>query len=162
MKRAYIVLARLIAALVVVQVAAIAWGTFAMLHDIDNGAVITSDTRNFAQSLHANVGYIVIPAVALIFFVVSFFLKIPGAVKWASIVFGLVALQGILAGLSFAAPVVGALHGLNALAIAGMSAAAAQRLRTTAPHDASSAETPAEYAETKARTRRFGRGRASV
>ncbi len=56
---------------------------------------------------------------------------VPGARKWAGIVFGLIVLQVALAFVAFGAPIVGALHGINALAILGTAAARDARPRTT-------------------------------
>ncbi|HEY4568779.1 MAG TPA: hypothetical protein VIH10_04915, partial [Kribbella sp.] len=47
--------------------------------------------------------------------------------KWALYVVGLVVLQIVLAFLSFAAPAVGALHGLNAFALAAVAVMASRR-----------------------------------
>lgn len=66
-------------------------------------------------------GLDVIPALGLILLVVSFFAAktVPGARTWAGIVFVLILLQVTLAFIAFGVPIVGALHGLNALAVLG-------------------------------------------
>jgi hypothetical protein len=64
---------------------------------------------------------------------VSFFAKVPGGVKWAGITFLLVALQITLAFVAFGTPVVGALHGINALVLLGVAAYAGHRVDTSAP-----------------------------
>ena len=82
--------------------------------------------------VHGLNGMMIVPVVALLLLVVSFFAKVPGGVKWALIVFGVVVLQfalafvGRLAGLPF----VGALHGLNAMILFGVAVTAAMRVRT--------------------------------
>ena len=68
----------------------------------------------------------VIPLLCLALLIVSFFAKIPGGVKWAAIVVGVAALQIALALVSFDAPWIGILHGLNAFALAGVAGRAAR------------------------------------
>ena len=133
MKQTYRVLAGLIALGVLVQAAAIAFGWFDALHDMDSGAVIDENYEyNLGQILHASNGMIVMPLLGLILLGVSFPAEkaVPGARKWAGIVFGLIVLQIALAFAAFAAPVVGALHGLNALAILGTATRAQMLTRT--------------------------------
>lgn len=145
MRSTYRALAWLISLAVVAQAAFIAFGTFEVLSEVDDGAVFDENTDfNTGQVMHAIVGTIVIPLAALVLLIVSFFAKISGGVKWAAIVFGLVVLQYALAIASFSAPVLGLLHGANALAIAVVADQAARRVdlqptvgpeqpRTTAP-----------------------------
>ena len=82
--------------------------------------------------LHALSGTFLIPLVALVLVIVSFFAKIPGGTKWALIVFGVVVLQYALAFFARlgSLPVLGALHGLNALILFGVAVTAAMRVRT--------------------------------
>ena len=129
MKATYRVLAYLVAAGVFVQAGAIAYAWFTTLHELEDGAVIDSNFEgNIGHSLHGTVGMMVIPLLAIVLFIISFFAKFPGAVRFAGIVLGLVVLQVVLAFVAFGAPVVGALHGMNALAILGVSITAAQRV----------------------------------
>jgi hypothetical protein len=129
MRRTYQVLAYLIAAGVVVQAAAIAYAWFTVLHQLDGGAVIDeSYDGNGGHALHGIVGGMVIPALALLLLASSFFARFPSATRWALGVFGLVALQYLLAALSFAVPALGALHGLNALAVFAVAALAGRRV----------------------------------
>jgi heme A synthase len=163
MKNVYRVLAYLIAAMVFFQAAAIAFGVFTLANQVDKGAVITSDSQtNLGQNLHGIGGTMVIPILVLLLLITSFFTRVPGAVKWAALVFALVAVQITLAFLAFSVPVLGALHGMNALAILAASAYAGRRVSRTAPHDVSGAQTPAERAETRSRARLLGRRRSSV
>jgi hypothetical protein len=131
MRAAYRVLALLIAVGVVVQVASIAYAWFQVLHDLDGGGVFDKNTeRNAGHALHGMVGVMVIPLLALLLLIVSFFAKIPGGVKWAGITLGVTVLQVALAFVSFGAPIVGTLHGINALALAGVASIAARKART--------------------------------
>ena len=82
--------------------------------------------------LHALSGTFLIPLVALLLVIVSFFAKIPGGTKWALIVFGVVVVQYALAFVARLAslPALGALHGFNALILFGVAVTAAMRVRT--------------------------------
>lgn len=133
MKTAYRVLAHLVALGVVVQAMAIAFAWFGVIHDVDGGATIDSSFEgNAGHAIHGMVGMNLIPLLALVLLVISFFAKVPGGVKWAAIVFGLTVLQVALAFVAFGAPIVGALHGLNALALFAVSVIAGRRVRTAA------------------------------
>ena len=46
--------------------------------------------------VHVNNGFFVIPGLALLLLIVSFFTKVRGAIKWAVIVFALVVVQVLL------------------------------------------------------------------
>ena len=120
MKQTYRVVSGLIALGVLVQAAAIAFGWFGAIHELDNGLVIDENYEgNAGHMLHGINGMYVMPLLGLILLIVSFFAakQVPGARKWAGIVFGLIVLQVALAIVAFSAPIVGALHGLNALAL---------------------------------------------
>src|SRR6266545_7468289 len=65
--------------------------------------------------VHGLNGETVLPLLALALLVVSFFTKLPGAVKWAGLVLLLVIAQVMLGFLLHELPALGALHGLNAL-----------------------------------------------
>ncbi|MEU4190639.1 hypothetical protein AB0E69_01980 [Kribbella sp. NPDC026611] len=128
MRAAYRVLGILIAVSVVLQAMFIALGWFIALKDVDGGLVIDKNyDGNIGHTLHGQFGMMVIPILALLLLISSFFAKVPGGIKWALYVFGLVVLQIALAFLSFAAPVVGLLHGLNAFALAAVASMASRR-----------------------------------
>jgi heme A synthase len=57
----------------------------------------------------------IIPLIALLLLIFSFFAKVPGGVKWAGVVLGLVVMQVTLGLLGHSIPALGAMHGLNAL-----------------------------------------------
>jgi hypothetical protein len=137
MKATYRVLAGLIAVLVLVQAAAIAFGTFGILSFVEDGSDYTKSvaedrtaTGALGQNIHS-FGAMAIALVAIVLLVVSFFAKVEGGVKWAGIVFLVVLLQWVLAIVAFSAPVIGALHGLNAFVMFGVAMMAAQRARTS-------------------------------
>jgi len=141
MRTTYRVLAMLIALGVVVQTALIAVAWFTVLHEVDDGTVYDkSSSDNWAQTLHGTLGSMAIPVIAILLLIVSFFAHIPGGVKWAAITFGVTVLQIAFAFLGFAAPVVGALHGINAFALAGVASIAMRKARLAAT--AAPAEVP--------------------
>jgi hypothetical protein len=121
MKATYLWLARLIALGVVLQAAFIAYGTFEIFNDADDGRLFTGDEYNTGQILHSIFGTGIIPLMALVMLILAFFIKVPRGVPMAAAVFGLVVLQFVLALVSFPVPVIGLLHGLNAFAIAGVA-----------------------------------------
>jgi len=134
-KQTYRVLSGLIALGVVVQAMAIALGGFGVLHDVDNGLVVDKNFEpNFGQILHGIDGMYVIPVLGLVLLIVSFFAakSVPGAPKWAGIVFGLIVLQVALAFVAFGVPAIGALHGINAMAILGTAVRASMLTRQSA------------------------------
>ncbi len=128
MKATYRVLANLIALGVLLQAMSVALGWFMVLKDVDGGAVFDKNSDfNFGQVAHGMIGIIAIPLLAIILLIVSFFTKLAGGVKWAAIIFGLVALQIVLAFVSFGVPAIGALHGANALALLAVAGIAGRR-----------------------------------
>jgi hypothetical protein len=133
-KQTYRVLAGLIALGVLVQAASVAFGWFDAISAIDSGAVIDGDYEgNAGHAIHGIVGMMVIPLLALILLIASFVTAkaVPGGRKWAGIVFGLTILQVALAFAAFSAPVIGALHGINALVLFGAAARAGTLARET-------------------------------
>jgi heme A synthase len=143
MKATYIWLSRLIAIGVVLQAMFIAFGMFDIIKAADDGKAFTADTYNTGQSLHSIFGSIIIPLLAVILLIISFFARIPGGTKWAAIAFGLVAVQFGLAALSFGVPFVGLLHGLNAFALAAVAGIAGRRAQTATPPARPEAVAPA-------------------
>jgi hypothetical protein len=129
MRATYRVLAMLIALGVVLQAAFIAWGLFAVHKGADNGETFSNTSPDAGIAAHMVLGSSVIPLIALIFLIVSFFARIPGGVKWAAITFGVTVLQVGLAYVSYAVPFIGVLHGLNAFALAAVASIAMRKAR---------------------------------
>ncbi len=131
MKQAYRGLAFAISIGVVLQAAFIAFGTFAVLHSVDDGKVYNKNTdENAGQVLHSIFGTAVIPILVLILFGISFAARIPGGTKWAGFVLLAVIAQVVLGILSFGLPAVGLLHGINAFAVAALAGIAGRRAAT--------------------------------
>ena len=145
MKTAYRVLAGLICLGVLVQAASVAVGWFGVLSDVDGGAVLDKNyDGNVGHMIDGIVGTMVMPLLALILLVVSFFTKVPGAVKLAGLTLLAVVAQVILAFISFGVPAIGALHGLNAFVIFGVALLAVRRV--TAATLSTGTSTPAQTA----------------
>jgi len=121
MRTTYRVLAYVIAAGVALQAASVAMAFFNILVEVDDGGIITADydyEGNLGIMVHRVGGLGVIPLAAIALLIVSFFTNAAGAVRWAGALFGLVVLQIAFVFAAFGgAPSVGALHGLNALAL---------------------------------------------
>ena len=124
MKSVYKVLAYLVAIEVVVQAMAMVFAVAGLGKWVDDGGVLDkaameNDSLSFTGSvgfaIHGVNGMLIIPLLALLLLIASFFAKIPGGVKWAALVLLLVVLQATLGLVGHAVPAVGALHGLNAL-----------------------------------------------
>ncbi|MEV0286152.1 MULTISPECIES: hypothetical protein [unclassified Kribbella] len=126
MRTVYRVLSLAIAIAVVLQVAAIALAGFTVSKDAGDGVVIGADYSNFGQSYHSIAGT-AIGLVALLLLIVSFLTDVPRGRSLAGIIVALVAVQFVLAVVSFGIPALGVLHGINGLAIAGVAGAAARR-----------------------------------
>jgi hypothetical protein len=140
MRATYRVLGYTISGLVVVQAAAIAFAMFGVLHFVDGGDSLNESLANDRSGFDGAAGWVIhsfgailISLLAIILLIISFFAKIPGGVKWAGFVFLAVLLQWVLAIVAFGVPVVGALHAVNAFAIAGLAAGAAKQAGSVAP-----------------------------
>lgn len=130
MRTVYRVLAFLVALEVAVQAMFIVYGDAGLGLWVEDGGVVDKATfENAFESgqapfaefqafvLHGMNGMMVIPALALILVVSSFFAKVPRGVVFALAVLGLVVLQVTLGLLGHSVAVLGALHGINALAL---------------------------------------------
>ncbi|MEV6521091.1 hypothetical protein AB0M43_04000 [Longispora sp. NPDC051575] len=126
-----------IAALVFVQAAAIAFGVFGLGRWVEDGGVLDkaameSDDTPFPEVagfiVHGINGQMVIPLVAIVLLVVSFFARIPGGVRWAATIVLLIAAQVLLGMFGHGAPFLGLLHGANALLIFSAAVFAARRV----------------------------------
>ena len=151
MRQTYRVVASLIALGVLVQAAAIAFGWFQVMTEVEDGQVFDENWEyNLGHIIHGLNGMMVMPLLGLVLLGVSFAVarSVPQARKWAGIVFGLIVLQVALAFVAFGAPIVGALHGINALLVFASAFRAAMLTRTavtadsTAPSAASGIPAP--------------------
>jgi hypothetical protein len=124
MRSAFKWLAFAIAAEVVIQAAAIAYAVFGEGKYVEDGHSITKkniDDVSFSGVggfvLHGINGTAVIPLLSLAMLVVAFVVKMPGGVRAAAVLLGMVVVQVLLGLAAHAVPILGAVHGLLALGI---------------------------------------------
>jgi hypothetical protein len=142
MRTTYRVLAYLIALEVVVQAGALALGVAGLVHWVDGGgvldsAVVEGDSDPFPEIVglvvHGINGGIVVPALALLLLISSFFARVPRGIPWALAVLGFVVVQ-VMLGYSLAdVPALGAVHGINALLLFTAALITARRARVRRP-----------------------------
>ncbi|MGH3367186.1 MAG: hypothetical protein ACRDOY_08285, partial [Nocardioidaceae bacterium] len=126
MRATYRVLAYLIAIGVFLQAAAVAFAWFDVINSVEAGQVFSAGSEgNIGHVIHGVVGMNIMPIIALLLLIISFFAKVPGAWKWALGIVLAVAVQIVVAIMSFETPWLGALHGVNALIILGLALTAA-------------------------------------
>ena len=134
--KVYRFFAYLIAVEVIVQAASIALALFGLGKWVDedggvlNKAVLDEGpefTGVVGFPIHGINGMMVIPLLALIFFITSFFAKVPGGTKWALLVVLLVAVQVVLGLTGHSVVWLGPLHGINAFLLMGAAAQAGRR-----------------------------------
>lgn len=144
MRGAYKGIAHLIALGVLLQAAFVAAAWFQVINEVDGGTVINADYEgNAGHALHGIVGMMVMPLLGLIFFILSFFAKLPGGVKWAGLTFLAIVAQVVLAFVSFGVPAIGALHGINAFVVLGLALYAGRRVASATTVEHTHAGTPA-------------------
>lgn len=137
MRMVYKVLAFAVAALVMVQAAAIAFGVFGLVVWIDGGGTLDAATAESDLTfpgvagfmIHGMFGMIVIPIVAILLLITSFFAHTPGAVKWALIVVGTTVIQVGLGLAGHGVPHLGILHGITAMVLFGVAIMAGMRVK---------------------------------
>jgi hypothetical protein len=154
MRTVYRVLAYLVAAEVAVQAMVMVFAVAGLGKWVDGGGVL--DKATFESAIeggetpfpemvgfmtHAINGMMVIPALALLLLIVSFFTRLRGAVKWAGLVLLLVIVQVTLGFLGHEIPAVGGLHGLNALLLFSAAFYTAHRVPAAAARSAVEPET---------------------
>src|SRR5215207_8454589 len=149
MKQVYRVFAYLIAAGVAIRAAAIAYGVFGLFNWVEGGGTLDQAAFEAEDSdvggglgflLHITIGYFVVPVVALLLLILSFFAKVPGGIRWALFLFLTVVVQTLLAGFAHALAGVGWLHGMVALVLFGLAVRAG--IRTGRSMQETAAPTP--------------------
>jgi hypothetical protein len=145
MRSAYRFLAYAIAALVAFQAAVMVFAVAGLYTWVSDGNELTQShlegdsdlefTGVIGFMLHGMVGMMLIPLVALVLLIISFFAKIPGGVKWAGAVLALVILQVALGLFGHETPYSGLLHGLNALILFAAAGMAGRRATEVGPVD---------------------------
>jgi hypothetical protein len=157
MRSVYKVIAFVVAAEVVLQAMAMVYAVageakWVMAGGVLDKAVIESREFVFPEvlgfAIHSINGMFIIPLLALLLLISSFFAKVPGGVRWAGLVLVLVVVQVILGLSGPSIPALGALHGFNALGL--FSAAIYTGLRVRRDLIAAAAESPPERVVTAA------------
>ena len=152
MKQVYRALAYLIAAGVALQAAAIAYAVFGMFDWVSTGGTIDKalvETEDpviggiTGFNLHQLVGVNIMPLLAVMFLISSFFAKIRSGIIWALVVFGATLAQSLLGIFSHEIAGLGWLHGLWALVLFGCAVTAGMRVKRAVKTQAAEAETPA-------------------
>ncbi|MBW9108920.1 DUF6220 domain-containing protein [Microbacterium ureisolvens] len=154
MRITYRILSFTICALVALQAASHAWASAGLGLYIAEGGVVDASAQEgpppfpevMGFMIHGMNGMFVIPSLALILLIVSFFAKIPRGVAFAGGVFGLVILQVTLGLFGHGIPLLGFLHGINALLLfttALLAGLNASKRRVAAQADAIAAPTAA-------------------
>lgn len=138
MRTAYKVFAWLLALGVVVQAASVVWAIagLGIWVDKDGGvldkAAFESEETLFPEvagfMVHGLSGTMIIPALALIFLIVSFFAKVPGGIAWAAYVLLAVVVQVALGLYGHEAAIWGMLHGINAMILFSLAVYAGLRV----------------------------------
>lgn len=142
MRATYKYLAHSIAGLVAIQAAVMVFAVAGLYNWITDGNTLTESTMTADEPpdftgaigfmLHGMIGMMLIPLVALVLLIISFFAKIPGGPTWAGIVLLLVVLQVALGIFGHETPYSGLLHGLNAMVLFTVALQAGRRVSTTA------------------------------
>jgi hypothetical protein len=136
MRKVYRVLAFLVAIEVALQAMFIVYGDAGLGLWVDDGGVVDKATFEDALEgggeapfpefqafiLHGMNGMMVIPLLALLLVISSFFAKVPRGIAFAFGVLGLVLLQVTLGLFGHSIAALGALHGINALALFSVAA----------------------------------------
>jgi hypothetical protein len=125
MRKTYQILATIIPILVLVQAATVAFGISKIFTWVSEGGVLDkaaleADDADFGGALpaliaHGMNGMILIPLVALLLLIVSFWAKVPRGTLLAAVILGLIVVQIVLG--SAHMPVTALVHGINALLI---------------------------------------------
>jgi hypothetical protein len=140
MRTVYKVLAYVIAAEVAIQAMAVVWavaglGRWIMGGGVADASLMESDVPPFPEvagfMIHGINGTFVIPIIALGLLVLSFFTRQRRPIVVAAALFAGVVLQGQLGFLGHEVPLVGALHGLNALLVFALALYAARGVAIT-------------------------------
>ncbi|MCK9793420.1 hypothetical protein M1843_06655 [Isoptericola sp. 4D.3] len=156
MRQVFRILAYVVAAGVVVQAAVMVYAIAGLGLFVDQGGVVDQAAMEQSMAgdplfpedvglmLHGMTGMIVLPVVALLTFVASFFAGVRGAWRWGLAILLLVALQATLGIAGHSIPFLGALHGVNALLLFSVALYAGWRVaaRDRATHPAPAVTAP--------------------
>lgn len=144
MRATYLNLARVIALLVVIQAMTISFAVAGLFNWIgeQGGTLDAAVVEGWDQSpptfmgaighfIHWMSGERVIPTVAILLLIVSFFAKVPKGIAIAAVILVLVALQTVSGLFADGMPYLGLWHGLGAFLVFGAAMAAAMMAKKT-------------------------------
>jgi hypothetical protein len=143
MRKAYRILADVVAVGVAVQSMAMVWAIAGLFAWIDDGGTITKqvldswddnppDFQGAAGfAIHGILGMMVIPVIGLALLIVAFFAGVPHGVRWAGIVAISIVIQVAVGLAGESAPWLGLVHGLNAFALFAAALFAARAAHPT-------------------------------
>jgi hypothetical protein len=127
---AFRIWASLVSLAVIVQVGLAGYGAFHAVNVSDDKGSIGKKSVEDGFGVHSGLGYVILLA-ALVLVILAFVARRQSAdssrLKWSGIIFGLLILQVLLAWVGMASSGLGALHAINALAIAGFAGSLAGR-----------------------------------
>ncbi|MFN2540138.1 MAG: hypothetical protein ABR549_18575 [Mycobacteriales bacterium] len=153
MRKTYQIFAFLIATEVVIQAAAIAYALAGLGKWVeDDGGVLNKavpdaddgpDFRGVGGfELHGINGMMIIPLITLLFLIISFFAKLPGASKRAGLIALLVIAQVVLGLTSHSVPLLAALHAINGFVLFSLAVMTGVKAGKSAPVVTSPAAEP--------------------
>jgi hypothetical protein len=153
MRSAYRILAFAIAGLVALQAAFMVFAVAGLEQWVADGNAFTKSvieaeeppefTGAIGFMLHGMTGMMLIPLLALVLLIISFFAKVPGGPKWAGLTLGFVVLQVALGIFGHESPYVAFLHGLNALILFSVATMAGRNASVAAPAETATREATA-------------------
>ena len=152
MRKAYRILADIIAIGVAVQSMAMVWAIAGLFHWIesDGGSIDKATLDRWEDhapdfqgavgfAIHGIAGMMIIPVIGLALLVIAFFADVEGGVKWAAVVAGSIIVQVLAGVLGEDAPWVGLVHGLNAFVLFSAAIMAARAAHPAENADAQTA-----------------------
>jgi hypothetical protein len=138
---AFRIWASIVSLAIIVQVGLAGYGAFHAVDESDDKGTIGKNAVSDGFSAHSALGYIIFLA-ALVLLIIALVTRRGGGagrVRWSGVLVGLIVVQILLAWAGGATAWLGILHGMNALAVAGVAGSlagrewAAHRGATTAP-----------------------------
>jgi len=144
MRKAYRILADIVAIEVVIQAMMIVFAVAGLFHWIDGGATLDQSVIDgweddpptwqgaIGHFIHVMNGQFLIPLIGLALLIVSFFAAVPKGTMLASVIFVSIIVQVAAGIIADSAPWVGLIHGLNAFILFGAALAAAKAAKPEA------------------------------
>lgn len=129
MNSAFRIWASLVSLAIIAQVGLASYGAFHAVDESDDKGTIGKNAVSDGFSAHAALGYIILLAALILLALALLARRAGGAdrVKWSAAIFGLIVVQILLAFAGGASAWLGVLHGMNALAVAGVAGSLAGR-----------------------------------